>query len=37
MNEYIAKYYPGTIGEEEYQKLDTRSLIDRITYIREDK
>lgn len=33
MNEYIAKYYPGTVAEEEYQKLDT-TRVDRITYIR---
>ena len=33
MNEFIAKYYPGTVAEEEYQKLNM-TRVDRITYIR---
>ena len=32
MNEYIAKYYPDTVAEEEYQKLDA-TRFDRSEYI----
>ena len=32
MNEYIAKYYPDTVAEEEYQKLDA-TRFDRSDYI----